>query len=141
WPDVPLAMSQGTFDGLISSNESCNSAKLFDSGLKHSLQDRQAIAFYIPLVNQAFWAKLSPRLQEMVTGLWSDNLPAWRANTAKSQARAREELAGHGVTFVDVAQGDLDAIHAKMIDQQDKAVADAHISPDLAKMVMAEVGA
>ena len=29
WPDVPLAMSQGTFDGLISSNESCNSSKLY----------------------------------------------------------------------------------------------------------------
>ena len=29
WPDVPLAMSQGTFDGLISSNESTNSSKLY----------------------------------------------------------------------------------------------------------------
>ncbi len=64
WPDVPLAMSQGTFDGLISSNESCNSSKLYDSGLRHSLQDRQAMALYVPMVSQAFWGKIGPKLQE-----------------------------------------------------------------------------
>ena len=105
-------MSQGTFDGLISSNESCNSAKLYDSGLRHSLQDRQGIGLYVPLVNQDFWNKLGPKLQETVLKLWSDNLPTWRGNTAKSQAHAREELTQHGVTFVDVPQAELDAMHA-----------------------------
>ena len=64
WPDVPLAMSQGTFDGLISSNESVNSAKLFDSGMRHSLQDQQGMGLYVPMVNQDFWEKLGPKLQE-----------------------------------------------------------------------------
>jgi len=141
WPDVPLAMSQGTFDGLISSNESCNSSKLYDSGLRHSLQDRQAMALYVPMVNQAFWSKIGPKMQETLRQLWAENLPAWRANTAQSQQNAREELGKHGVTFVDVTQAELDAVHAKMVLVQDKAVADAHISPDLVKLVMAEVGA
>ncbi len=140
WPDVPLAMSQGTFDGLISSNESCNSSKLYDSGLRHSLQDRQGMGLYVPLVNQDFWSRIGPKLQETVLALWSDNLPAWRANTAKAQENARTELTSHGVTFVDVAQADLDAIHGKMLSVQDKAVQDAHITPDLVKMVMADVG-
>jgi TRAP-type C4-dicarboxylate transport system substrate-binding protein len=140
WPDVPLAMSQGTFDGLISSNESCNSAKLYDSGLHHSLQDHQGIGLYVPLVNQDFWAKIGPKMQDTVTQLWSENLPAYRANTAKSQEHAREELTAHGVTFVDVPQADLDAEHAKMVKEQDKAVQDAHITPELVKLVMADVG-
>jgi C4-dicarboxylate-binding protein DctP len=141
WPDVPLAMSQGTFDGLISSNESCNSSKLYDSGLAHSLQDRQAMALYVPMVNPIFWAKLGPKLQETVRKLWAENLPAWRANTARSQENARTALARRNVVFVDVAQADLDTVHAKMLSQQDKAVHDAHISPDLVKLVMADVGA
>jgi C4-dicarboxylate-binding protein DctP len=141
WPDVPLAMSQGTFDGLISSNESCNSAKLYDSGLRHSLQDHQGIGLYVPLVNQDFWTKIGPKMQETVLQLWADNLPGYRANTAKSQEHAREELTAHGVTFVDVAQADLDTQQAKMVEQQDKAVQDAHITPDLVKLVMADVGA
>ena len=37
-------------------------------------------------------------------------------------------------------QAELDAIHAKMVKEQDKAVADAHISPELVKLVMADVG-
>ncbi len=141
WPDVPLAMSQGTFDGLISTNESTNSSKLYDSGMKHSLQDNQGMGLYVPLVNQQFWAKIGPKMQETVLGLWTENLPAWRANTAKSQRHGRAELTRHGVVFVDVAQADLDAVHAKMLPQQGKAVADAHISPELVKLVMADVGA
>jgi C4-dicarboxylate-binding protein DctP len=132
-------MSQGTFDGLISSNESVNSAKLYDSGMRHSLQDNQAIGLYVPLVNQAFWAKLGPKLQETVQKLWSENLPTYRTNTAASQAHAREELAKHDVTFVDVARAELDTVQADMVKQQDKAAADAHISPELVKLVMADV--
>jgi C4-dicarboxylate-binding protein DctP len=140
WPDVPLAMSQGTFDGLISSNESCNSAKLYDSGLRYSLQDRQAIALYVPLVNEAFWAKLSPKLQETVLKLWAENLPTYRDSALKSQARAREELASHNVAFVDVPQAELDQVRATMLAGQDKAAAAAHISENVVKQVMADIG-
>jgi len=141
WPDVPLAMSQGTFDGLISSNESTNSSKLFDSGMRHSLQDNQGLGLYVPLVSQALWGKLGPKLQETVSKLWADSLPGWRDNTAKSQLRAREELSKHDVTFVDVPQAERDAQRAKMLPGQEKIVADAHISPELVKLVMTDVGA
>jgi TRAP-type transport system periplasmic protein len=140
WPDVPLAMSQGTFDGLISSNESTNSAKLFDSGMRYSLQDQQGMGLYVPLASQAFWDKIGPKLQETVLKLWADNLPAWRANSAKAQEHGRAELTLHGVAFVDVPQAELDAAHAKMVKEQDKAVQDAHISPKLVELVMADVG-
>jgi len=140
WPDVPLAMSQGTFDGLISTNESVNSSKLFDSGLRHSLQDRQGMGLYVPLVNQDLWTKLGPKLQETVMKLWADNLPTWRENTAKALEGGRAALVKQGVTVIDVPQAELDAVHAKMLKEQDKAVADAHISPELVKLVMADVG-
>jgi len=140
WPDVPLAMSQGTFDGLISTNESVFSSKLFDSGLRHSLQDRQGMGLYVPLVNEALWTKLGPKLQETVRKLWADSLPTWRDNSAKSQAHAREELVAQGVTVLDVPQAELDAVHAKMLPELDRVVADAHISPELVKLVLADAG-
>jgi len=139
WPDVPLAMSQGTFDGLITTYESANSSKLYDSGLRHSLVDRQGIGLYVPMVNHDMWEKLGPKLQETVLKLWADNLPTWRENTAQAQQRARDALAKQGVTFVDVPQAELDAVQAKMLKEQDKAAADAHIAPDLVKLVMADV--
>ena len=72
--------------------------------------------------------------------IWADNLPGWRANSAQSQENARKELTQHDVKFVDVSQAELDATHAKLLKEQDKAVADAHISPELVKLVMADVG-
>jgi C4-dicarboxylate-binding protein DctP len=141
WPDVPLAMSQGTFDGLISSNESANSAKLYDSGLRYSLQDKQGMGLYVPMVNPAFWQKLGPKLQETASKLWADNIAGYRANTAKSQENGRAALEKQGVIFVDVPQPELDRIHAEMLKVQDKAVEEAHISPKLVELVMADVGA
>lgn len=141
WPDVPLAMSQGTFDGLISSNESVNSAKLFDSGMRHSLQDNQGMGLYVPMANPDFWQKLGSKLQETVRQLWAENIPTYRANTAKSQAAARGALEKQGVVFVDVPQAELDRVHADMLKVQDRAVADAHITPKLVELVMADVGA
>ena len=141
WPDVPLAMSQGTFDGLISTNESVNSAKLFDSGLRHSLQDRQGMGLYVPMMNRDFWAKLGGKLQETVLKLWADNLPGYRSNTAKAQEDGRKALGEHQVVFTDVPQAELDATRNKMLADQDKTAADAHMSPELVKLVMTDVGA
>jgi len=141
WPDVPLAMSQGTFDGLISTNESVNSAKLFDSGLRHSLQDHQGMGLYVPMVNRDFWGKLPAKLQETIVQMWTENLPTYRTNTAKAQEDGRKALEGHEVAFVDVSQDELAATRKKMLPEQDKAAADAHMSPDLVKLVMQDAGA
>ena len=37
-------------------------------------------------------------------------------------------------------QAELDAVHTKMVQEQAKAVTDAHISPELVKLVMADIG-
>jgi TRAP-type C4-dicarboxylate transport system substrate-binding protein len=140
WPDVPLAMSQGTFDGLISSDESVNTAKLVDSGMRHALHDDQAMITYVPMVNPAFWQKLGPKLQDSMTQLWAEHLPTWRAAAAKAQRHARDVLAQQGVTFVDVPQAERDAMRARMVAEQGKIVTDAHMSPELVKQVEADVG-
>jgi TRAP-type transport system periplasmic protein len=140
WPDVPLAMSQGTFDGLISSDESVNTAKLVDSGMRHALHDDQAMIAYVPLLNQAFWNKLDPKLQETMATLWTSHMPAWREAAVTAQRHAREVLTQQGVTFVDVPQAERDALRLRMVAGQDKIVADAHMSPELVKLVLADVG-
>src|SRR5665213_1785983 len=47
WPNVPLALSQGTFDAFVSTDESCNSAKLWEAGVKYSYADHQCMGQYI----------------------------------------------------------------------------------------------
>ncbi len=141
WPDVPLAMSQGTFDGLISSNESANSAKLFDSGLRYSLQDNQGMGLYVPMVNPASGRRLGPSCRRRWSGCGRTTSPLIAPTPRSSRRAARAALEKQGVKFVDVPQAELDAVHAELLKVQDKAVEEAHISPKLVELVMADVGA
>jgi TRAP-type transport system periplasmic protein len=95
WPDVPLALSQGTFDGLITTNESAFSAKLWEAGLKYSVQDHQNLNCYVPLVSDSFYGSLPADLQKLLVDLWVQNIPQYRKNMLAAQDRALEELKSH----------------------------------------------
>jgi hypothetical protein len=73
--------------------------------------------------------------------LWHDNIATYRENTAKLQESGRAALEKQGVKFVDVPQAELDATQAELVKVQDKAVQEAHMSPKLAELVMADVRA
>ncbi len=140
WPNVPLALSQGTFDGLVSSNESLVSAKLWDSGVKYSLQDRQFVAEYIPMTSQVFWDKLSPELKKMMTDTWAQNISTYRTNMAAAQTKARTTLEEHGIKMADPTPEQSAAERKKMMVEQDQLAKDIKVDPEMVKLIMAEVG-
>src|SRR6267143_3842000 len=78
-PNVSLALSQGTFDGLITSFETVASGQFWESGIRHALEDHQFIGEYIPVVSLTFWQKLSADLQQAFTDLWREKIAAYRA--------------------------------------------------------------
>ena len=129
WPNVPLALSHGTFDGLVSSNESLVSAKLWDSGVKYALEDHQFTAEYIPLMSQVFWDKLTPDQQKMMTELWAQNIPAYRANMAAAQDRADKDLRARGMKLTVVSPEDLAEQRKRMMAEQDQMAREMRISP------------
>jgi TRAP-type transport system periplasmic protein len=141
WPDVPLALSQGTFDGLTTTNESIASAKLWDSGLKYGFETHEALNQYVPMVSQIFWKKLTPDLQKLMLDLWAKNIPTYRANMAKAQTLARATLQEHGIKFVDPSPEQVVAVRARMMPTQDAVAAELKVSPDLVKQAMATLTA
>ncbi|MFI4989006.1 MAG: TRAP transporter substrate-binding protein DctP, partial [Alphaproteobacteria bacterium] len=141
WPNVPLALSQGTFDGFVSSNESLVSAQLWDAGVKYALEDHQFIAEYIPMVSLAFWSKLSPELQKMMSDLWAQNVAVYRTNMADRQVKARATLESHGIAFVDPTEAQSADERKKMLPEQDRVAKEIKISPEMVKLIMVEVGA
>jgi TRAP-type C4-dicarboxylate transport system substrate-binding protein len=140
WPNVPLALSQGTFDGLVSSNESLVSAKLWDSGIKFALEDHQWIAVYIPLLSQVFWDKLTRDQQKMMSELWAQNVPTYRANMVAAQIKARTTLQEHGVKFSDPTAEQSADERKRMMAEQDQVAKDIKVSPEMVKLIMAEAG-
>ena len=140
WPDVPLAMSQGTFDALQSTNESVASAKLWDAGLRFGLIDHQSIGDYIPIVSSTFWNKLSPDLQVLMQGLWAANIDTYRANLAAAQIKAAQELKEHGVKLVTVPAAELAEQRKRMIAEQQEVAREMKISPLVLAQIMQAVG-
>jgi C4-dicarboxylate-binding protein DctP len=135
WPQVPLALSQGMFDGFVSSDESVVSAQLWDSGVKYALADRQFVAEYIPMISLAAWEKLAPAQQKMMSDLWAENIATYRANTAASQVRARGVLQSHGIKIVDPGEAQIAADRTRMMPEQDQVAKQLKISPELVKLI------
>jgi C4-dicarboxylate-binding protein DctP len=140
WPNVPLSLSQGVFDGFVSSDESCVSAQLWDSGVKYSLADHQFVAEYIPMVSTVFWQKLSPELQKTMTDLWAQNIGTYRSNMAAAQSKARGILEQHGIKIVAPTPETIAADRKRMLPEQDGLAKTLKISPELVKLISAEVG-
>jgi len=141
WPDVPLALSQGTFDALQSTNESCASAKLWDAGLRYGLLDHQNMGDYIPMISEAFWGALSPALKTLVTDLWAANIGIYRTNLAAAQDRAEKELVARGVKLIVVAADELAEQRKLMLDEQDKVAQEMKISPEILARITEAVAA
>ena len=135
WPNVPLSLSQGTFDALISSDESVNSAKLWEAGVKFSYCDNQFLAQYIPMVGNATWEKLSKAHRQLMTDLWASNIAAYDKGSIDSQARARGILEKNGVKFHDASARELATTRTAMIDQAESLIKDAKLSPEIVKLV------
>jgi C4-dicarboxylate-binding protein DctP len=133
WPNVPLALSQGTFDGFVSTDESCTTAKLWEAGVRNSYADHQYSGQYVPMISGTFWDKLSTEQQTLMRDLWSQNIGTYRTNAAAAQARARKTMADNGVTFVDPSKDELAA--ARKLMQADVAtlIRDAKLSPEVVK--------
>ena len=140
WPNVPLALSQGTFDGFVSTDESCTSAKLWEAGVRYSYADHQFFGNYLPMVSDAFWSKLGEAERKLMRDVWAANIARYRAMSAKSQADARETMKSHGVTFVDPPPEQLAADRKRMIAAQADLIRDAKLSPDIVKLVNETVG-
>jgi TRAP-type C4-dicarboxylate transport system substrate-binding protein len=140
WPNVPLALSQGTFDGFVSTDESVFSAKLWEAGVHHSYADHQYVGQYVPMVSETFWAKLTPEQQKIMLDLWAKNIPIYRVNAAAAQTRARKELEEKGVTFVDPSKEELAASRKFMQADVATLIKDAKLSPEIVHLTEEAIG-
>jgi len=141
WPDVPLALSQGTFDGLFTTNESTQSAKLWESGVKYSLQDYQFYAQYMPMVSGAFWSKLSPDLQKVVTGVWEERIDDMRKTMAEAQAKALETMKQNGVTVVSPTKAQIEEMRKRLMAGEDEVIKELKLDKALVQKVNATLAA
>jgi TRAP-type C4-dicarboxylate transport system substrate-binding protein len=137
-PSVALALAQGTFDGLITSNETAASGSLWEARVHNVLEDHQAFNAYVPLIGGTFWQKLPTDQQALLTDIWEASLPGYRANMAAAQAAAREKLIAHGMVFTVPDTAQTDAARKRMMAVQDGLVKQWRITPEIAAQALAD---
>ena len=140
WPDVPMALVQGTVDGICSTTKSVEGAKLYEAGLKYGFISRNFCGFYVPLVNLKFWNSLPPDLQKIFTDVWNEVAPKQREISRKEQASARTLMEGKGVEFFDPSDEDLAKMRKHLMSIQDKIVKDLKHDPDLVQLAKKALG-
>jgi TRAP-type C4-dicarboxylate transport system substrate-binding protein len=138
-PNVPLALSQGTFDGLITSFETVASGQFWESGIRHAFEDHQFLGAYIPVVSLAFWQKLPADLQQAFTDLWRENISTYRADMAAAQSRAREQVRAHGISIAEPSPDELEATRRVMTIHQNEVAKLSKISPEMIATISADL--
>ena len=138
-PNVPLALSQGTFDGLITTHETVASGQFWESGIRHALEDHQFIGEYIPIVSRVFWEKLSSDLRQLFTDLWRENVQDYRARMAAAQSHASELVQAHGIKVVVPPPGDLTAARREMTASQEQIARLSKISSEMLAAVSVDL--
>lgn len=141
WPDVPLALSQNTVDGLVTTHESTNTAKLWDAGVKYSFEDFQTFNQYIPMVSQALWGKLSAAERTTLTRLWEETVDKERGEAAAAQRAARDVLLRNNITIKTATPQEAADARRRLMATQDQVVREIGMDRDLVAGVLREIRA
>ena len=138
--DVPIALAQGTVDGLMTTHETVRSAKLWESGLNYAIDTQGAFLQYVPMIGNRTWDALSPELQAIVIDTWAETVDAARALAAERQASAREEGIANGIEAIQATDEELAAFRAQLMAEQDAIIEATRMDPDFAAKAAAALG-
>jgi TRAP-type C4-dicarboxylate transport system substrate-binding protein len=136
FPDLPLAMSQGVINGVISTHESVYSSKLYDSGLKYGFEDEQFLAQYVPMISMAFWSRQPKEIQNAIVGAWETAVNGQREMAAKAQIEAREALIKHGVKMANPLPSEIVAKRKILMGIQDELVKEMKIDKEAVNLAL-----
>lgn len=103
WSEVYTALQTKLYDGQENPLPSIDSGKLYEVQKYCSITNHQWDGFWI-VGNGAAFARLPPKLQDLVTEEFSRAADGDRADIAALAASLRPSLEKHGMTFIDVDQ-------------------------------------
>lgn len=133
WPDVPLAMSQGVMDGLLTTYESARSAKLMDSGMKYGFEDNNQFNQYVPMIRENFWKKQPAEVKAAILEAWEIAAKSERSKALGAQAAAKKQLVSQGLKVIVPTTEQIDAARKKLMTVQAQLVKDMKIDPEVAQ--------
>ena len=130
WPDLSMAMLQGTADGFITTYKSFDSAKLWETKTLYSTKDMEYYMNYIPLISGKFWRKLPEDLQKIVVDTWEEHISMQRAIAVFEQRQGEEVMRQNGVKIYHPSEEQLSKWRARVMTVQDQIVEEIGMDKD-----------
>lgn len=136
WPDVPLAMSQGVMDGLLTTYESSASSKLMDSGLKYAFEDNNMFNQYVPMFSETFWKKQPDNIKAAILDAW-DVASTWQRGEAfKAQDHAKEVMVKAGLQVTVPTKAQIDGARKELMTIQNGLIDSMKIDKEIANRTL-----
>lgn len=139
FPDVPLALSQGTIDALLTTNETLRSAKLYEAGVKSVFIDQVSVLYYIPLVSKTLWGKLTPDQQKAFREAWEEQIPGERKEALARQDAAAAENEKNGVKIFHPEPAKVAEVNKMLLALVPDIAKQLKIDPELVKLATDEL--
>lgn len=139
FPDVPMALSQGTIDALLTTNETIRSAKLQEAGVKSAFVDQVSVLYIVPMVSKQFWGKLSDKNKAAFRQAWESVVDDERAEALRRQASAAADLAKAGVKYYEPDSQALAAVNKKLSALIPELVTQLKIDPKIVALAQSEL--
>jgi len=135
WPDLPMAMLQGTADGFVTNYASLVSAKLWDSGVHYGTKDKQFYLHFVPMMNGKFWRSLPKDLQKIILDTWAEHVGMQWALNDFMQTNAEKIMKKNGMKIYSPSDEQLAKWRAQVLPVQDQIVEEIGMDKDLVAKV------
>ena len=141
FPDVPLAISQGTIDALLTTHETIRSAQLHEAGVRSVFLDQVSVLYYIPLVNKAFWDGLSDEHREAFLAAWDGVIEEERTEAVRRQQAAAEENEENGITIYEPDADEMAVVHERLMGLVPEIAEQLDVSSEIVDLARSEIDA
>jgi C4-dicarboxylate-binding protein DctP len=139
FPDVPLALSQGTVDALLTTHETLRSAQLHEAGVQSVFLDQVSVLYYVPLVNKGFWDGLTDDQRIAFRDAWESVIDEERTEAMRRQNAAAEENASNGVVIHEPDPDEVAEVNARLLELAPAIAAELDVAEDVVSLAQAEI--
>ena len=138
--DVPIGLSQGSIDGLMTTHETVRSAQLWESGLSYAIDTQGTFLQYVPMIGEETWNSFDADLQQIITDTWAETVGDARDLAAERQLSARAEAEENGVVVVQASSEELSAFRETLMAEQGAIVVETRMDADFVARAQAALG-
>jgi TRAP-type C4-dicarboxylate transport system substrate-binding protein len=138
--ETVIQLSQGQVDGLGSMTDlTISGGKLWDAGIRYGFRDIAGWGFYMPLVSQASWSRMTASQRDAIQRGWKEAEEWAREYTAAELERGVAANAENGVVSYSPTPDEQQRMRERLIGEQAALVEQGRMDPDFVARVQARL--